>query len=205
MTHPSNDQLVALLYGEATKEEKEQLRAHLNQCSECAGTLQQLRSTRRQLNRWKVSAPRPVLASASAPILKWGIAAMLLVSCGFGMSSLLAERKAETWRKNLAAQVAAETEQRLAKKFSAQMEETRETLIEEFKQVRIADRQEFIRAFDTLHAQRVADYSELRKGIETVALHADAKLRRNQEEIGQLAILTSMTSSPNLDPETPQN
>ena len=176
--HPTPETWMSHLYGETTRSERRELQKHLAQCLECAA----------QMNAWQSAKDRlgestSELSSRNSParplaLVKWGIAAALVLFCGFALGRI---SPAATDPAVLRASVEAEV---------------RQTLQSELARERESDRQQWVSLLSDLENKRAADYAGLRKDLETVAVLAEARLQRTQQEIGQLYTQTSFNPNP---------
>jgi hypothetical protein len=83
LNHPTREEWVALLYGEAPTKSRPALNAHLQTCPACQAQVDAWRRTMKHLDAWSLSKQSPA-ARAAWPALKWGIAALLVLGLGFG-------------------------------------------------------------------------------------------------------------------------
>jgi hypothetical protein len=84
MNHPSRENWMAYLYGELAAGARADLEAHLRVCPECKSTVAAWRATQRELDGWML--PKRSLRNALfPPLLKWGMAAALVLGLGFGL------------------------------------------------------------------------------------------------------------------------
>jgi len=195
MTHPKKEQLITFSYGECEPSEQKEIQHHLKSCGECQTQVNEWSHAKKSLNAWKVTAPATQFHRFGPPMLKWGIAAALFVSFGFGLNSVVAGRQNEAMTRKIATQIQKESQVHYEALLQKEIADSRAALIAEFKQLRDQDRQDFIQTMQSLDQERSGEVSELRKDLETVALNAAAKLRRTERELGQLAILTSLQTS----------
>jgi len=89
MKHPQREAWVPYLTGEAAAETRNELAAHLRDCAECAAQVAAWERTMRALDAWKLPRHRP-RSRVAPPILKWAIAAAVVLSLGFGAGRLSA-------------------------------------------------------------------------------------------------------------------
>jgi hypothetical protein len=82
------EDLVDVLYDEASPEAARRVEAHLASCGACRHELDSLRRVRHDLSAWKVPEPRPFVAKPSRALRVLAAAAVLLLATGaaFGLS-----------------------------------------------------------------------------------------------------------------------
>jgi len=82
MKHPTREEWMAYVYGELPTEGQADLEAHLHACLECQGTVGNWQSTMKDLDAWRLadSTPRRMW---SAPLVRWGMAALFMLTLGF--------------------------------------------------------------------------------------------------------------------------
>ncbi|PYJ84083.1 MAG: hypothetical protein DME22_14045 [Verrucomicrobia bacterium] len=90
MNHPKREEWAPYLFDEATAEERRKLAAHLQNCPECAAEIAGWQRSLKTLDRWKLPAARARSSQWAGPVLKWGIAAALVLGAGFGLGRLSA-------------------------------------------------------------------------------------------------------------------
>lgn len=188
MNHPSREEWMSWLYGETSPAERERLDAHLQSCANCQADVQAWRASLKELDTWAVPAPRPAPVSL-ARYLKWGIAAMLLIGLGFGLARATTPGT-DRLRAELKQELRADLEKMTTDKAAAAVQENRralESFIKTYTAAREEDRTNIVAILEQMETQRVSDYANLRKDLETVAVTAESKLYLTQQQIGQLA------------------
>ena len=90
MNHPKREEWAPYLFGEATAEARQKLAAHLQNCPECASEIAGWQRSLKALDRWKLPAARARSSQWAGPVLKWSIAAALVLGAGFGLGRLSA-------------------------------------------------------------------------------------------------------------------
>jgi hypothetical protein len=92
LTHPSSEEWISFLYGETDRPRKAELEKHLRACPDCREKLAPWEDARLALNTWTLPAGgRQRLAfSRWQPWLRWGIAAVFVISLGYGSGHLAA-------------------------------------------------------------------------------------------------------------------
>lgn len=89
LEHPSREEWMAWLYAETEQATAASLRVHLENCASCRARVSEWRDAMTSLNSWQLPlqwAPRRPTTSA----LKWGIAALFILSCGYGLGHFTA-------------------------------------------------------------------------------------------------------------------
>jgi len=85
MNHPKREEWVPYLFGEATPQTRDKLTEHLQNCPDCAAEIAGWRQSLDKLDRWKLPRMRARSAQGPPPLLKWGVAAALLLGAGVGL------------------------------------------------------------------------------------------------------------------------
>lgn len=85
---------MAYLYGELPAASKTDLKEHLLSCAQCREQVASWESTMAGLNDWKLTpaaaAPTPMPRSVRTPMLKWALAALVVLGLGFGIGRVSA-------------------------------------------------------------------------------------------------------------------
>ena len=166
MKHPTKEELVSLLYGEVSPEKRTELNAHLRTCGECQSQMASWKSVQSELQSWQVPT-RAKTTSHLSKAVPWAAAAVLMIGISFGFGRFTAPQP------NLE-EIRAAIEPQLRETFSQELKTARET-----------DRKQFIAMLRDIEEQRLADYTTLRKDLETVAILADEKLTQTQRVLSQ--------------------
>ena len=102
MKHPNSEAWMAYLYKEQTKAERAESERHLHACPQCQAEVARWRSGMELLDLDSASL---VLAKGNnisrfwqQPALRWAAAAVVVLSCGFGMGRLSRPSEAENQR-----------------------------------------------------------------------------------------------------------
>ena len=161
---------MSFLYDEVEHREKNELESHLADCAQCQSQVAQWRGAKAGLNRWQIKS-RAEKPAVSATFLKWGIAALLLLSIGFGFGKFSATQQLQKMRASIKTELQGELQQ-------------------ELKMERAGNRQEMISLLREVEKQRLADYSALREDLETVAVLTEDKIERTQKGLVQVAQFT---------------
>jgi len=190
MTHPTNEELLDLLYDELDPARAESINAHVGDCDECRSRLASWRGVRSELGTWQVgeSSRRIVVTSAPATgrdarfgrALRGLAAAVLLVGTGYGLARFNTPRPAPQAAPidiaSLRTQVARDVRSDLGKELRGQQLQFAADMLErqqDFQQVVGVNLAE-------LERRQLASQTALRRDVETLALHA-------QKELNQLA------------------
>jgi hypothetical protein len=186
MKHPAQEQWMAYLYGELPVAEKEGMSAHLAQCAECAVNVRQWRSVMNSLDDWKLptTAKRP----SSQPMMKWGIAAALILGlgCGWGVPQLFLKKERVALRQQMRQEFQTELNRALDKQREQLLAETTR-LVDEW---RAGDKQETAAAIRRVSAAQRADYNSLHRELETMAVMTETSLQQTHQELITLANTT---------------
>lgn len=180
MKHPGREEWMEWLYGELSREEQARLAAHLKDCAECRAGVEQWQGAMKALDEWKAAPLRPRTGTPQR-IVKWGIAAALMLTAGFGAGRFVSPASADpaalraSLKKEILAELQQQQEQRLAE-FKTAADERRE-----------ADNKVIFTAIAKVEADRVADYASLHKDLETVAVLTERGFNQAQEQMVTLA------------------
>ncbi len=180
MKHPSNEEWMGWIYGESSGAEKARLAGHLKECGECRAEVRRWENARQALDFGKVELPRHP-ARVLEPIVKWGIAAGLMLAIGFGAGRLASPRGADyqALRASLKAELLTELEQRQSQQLADYKSSAEEKQAEDHRLI--------FTALGKVDADRVTDYAALRKELETVAVLTQDGFQREQQQIVTLA------------------
>jgi hypothetical protein len=221
MNHPSQQEWMSYLYGELPAEQRADLKTHLEACPQCRSSADAWQGTMRELSSWNLSKAMAHSKMANL-LLKWGIAALLILGFSFGFGRLSARTApdlkqiqmalAPALREQLRTELTADLQSALKASAAVVTNEFHRELRSEFEQwaanainnskletervlagliqsdgaLRQEDRQSVLALVQKLEQQHRADYAKLLKKVETVALVAEERLQRTQNQIGQL-------------------
>jgi len=209
MNHPSNEELLLFLDGEGSLEFSAEMKEHMKECARCKATLE---GWERSVRRLRALPFRPSVknkagyarGSQALTILKWAVAALLILSIGVGLGrfSRADERRIRAAiTADVQHQVRAEMKADLAAAFGSgnatddafQVELRKnvqnawfEKWIEKEKEERLGDRRYVLALINQLHDQHMTDFVTLRRDLETAASVADSDLEQNREKIAAL-------------------
>jgi hypothetical protein len=221
MNHPTQNEWLQYLDGEASPEEVNRLLKHLEQCPMCAVEVAGWKRSVQKLRRMpfpaagQVRVDRRREAPWVLPLVKWGLAAAIVLLAGFAFGRLSALR-AGSLERRVAAQVqeslrreiradllaALDPEREINDGFQKELRQNVESalakttnqnarLCRELAQVEQQQRQEeekrLLALIKDLREQQVSDYLALRRDLETAVATADSDLRQDSRRISQLA------------------
>ena len=167
MKHPTKEQWMAYLYDEMSREKRSELNEHLKECADCRKYISGSQRLKGQLDTWQLrAAPKRRIVARDAII--WAAAAMFMALAAFGLGRFTASQPD-------IATIRAAIEPQLRQSFQ-----------QELKVAREADRKSYIAMLRDVEEQRLTDYTNLRKDLETVAVVADEKLSTTQQALSQL-------------------
>jgi len=194
---------MSYLYGEPAKESRANLEAHLLVCPECKMRVEEWSATKKELGEWRVPV-RSGRVELARPILKWAIAAVIVLGVGVGLGRFAAPASADT--QTIRAAIEPAIRQQLQKEFTqtlqseldrasaritAESSNGTKQLISELakaiEQRRTDDLQTIYAALNKIDGQRIADFASIRKDLETVAVLTDVSLRHTEQQLYQLA------------------
>ena len=89
VTHPNREAWMAYLYGELPQQTRAEAADHLGACPECQAKVAVWRATMKSLDEWPLAKSQPQF-HVIQPLLKWGIAALLMVAVSYGVGRLSA-------------------------------------------------------------------------------------------------------------------
>ncbi len=179
MNHPTREELVEFLYGETPPDRTAAIAAHLENCPEC----------RREVETWKAvrvelaAGARPERAGAPArrhsPVwftLRRAAAAAMLVLAGYGAARLAQPgpaADADALRTAVAAELRTELRNELGR-FATDQSGRQEAIVQ---------------ALARMEAQRLEEYANLRRDMETVAVRAEDQFETTRRNLIRLASL----------------
>ena len=203
MNHPTREEWMSYLYDELTPEEHSSLAAHLAVCPDCKSRVVDWRAARKNLDAWQLPA-RPVRVRLQRPLVRWAAAAALMIGFGFGVGRFATPATANAGK--IRAAIEPEIRQQLRQEFTQLLREELDkaasaTLaasgeqtkhwVEDYAQAletkRTEDSQAIRAALNKMESQLLADVVSLKNDVDTVAVYADAGLRRARQELVQLA------------------
>ncbi len=114
MNHPTREEWVPYLFGEAKSDARRQLNAHLKDCPDCRQEIETWKMSLGLLDAWKLPpVPRP--APSFAPLLNWAAAAAVILLVGFGIGRLTAKANVQKVRAAIEPELRRELTQEFAR------------------------------------------------------------------------------------------
>jgi hypothetical protein len=194
MKHPTAEEWMSLLYGEASPQQKTQLNAHLAQCAECETRTRAWRRGMNALNAWPNN--HHTQTARFGPLATWAGAAVLVIGLVFAAGRYSASNARDL--EAVKASLRAEFQQQLDATQAALMAERQhreqailasartdsvaqaDKLLGEFVRAnaeqRRIDLQSIYTAMTQLETKRQQDYATLRRELETVAVLTENSL-----------------------------
>lgn len=180
LKHPGREEWMEWIYRELPRTEQARLAAHLKDCAECRADVEQWQGAMKALDEWK-AAPLRSRTGTPQRIIKWGIAAALMLTAGFGAGRMVSPAAAD----------AAALRASLKKEILAEVQQQQQQQLVEFKTAadarREADNKVIFTAIAKAEADRLADYAALHKDLETVAVLTERGFNQAQQQIVSLA------------------
>jgi hypothetical protein len=213
MKHPTPEEWMSFLYDELNAAERAGLADHLRQCPECAARIDEWETARTNLH-WPVKVRRTTAKRASAAfagLLKWAAAAIIVGGVGFiagrvtsatgDMAKVRAalapeiQAQVRSTRAEMQQEFAQMLRRELDKTSEATVatagEQTREWLadcVATLEAQRAEDNRNVYANLEQMQTQGAANYLQLKKDVDTIAVNTDAGLRHTEQLI-QLADL----------------
>ena len=206
MNHPPRQDWVPYLFGEAKTETRRQLRLHLQSCPDCRAEIDRWKHTLGRLDAWQLPKPARTRA-ALPPLFRWALttAALLILGLGFTVGRLTSPAPDPAkLRAAIEPQLRQELRADLARMLRQELATTAASLAASAEQTQswLADYARSLDSrLDTERTERIADCLSLKKDVDTLAINADAGLRRTQQRLALLANYPQPPSTPpNSDP-----
>jgi hypothetical protein len=227
MNHPTQTEWLAYLDGETPPEHANRLLEHLRECPECAAEFAAWQRSVKKLQT--MSFPQLAKHPGSlrwpsglmSPVVKWGIAAAIVLFAGFAFDRL-ATARARALERTFAAQAHEELRRELRTdllaaldperatadgfqkqlrgdvetaliKAAAQNARTDHEAIQSLQRQRQQDQQRVLAIIKDVHDQQMSYYLALRQDLETAVSAADSGLRQDSRRINELADTLSTT------------
>ena len=174
MNHPKPDEWVPYIYGETTGTARRQLADHLHSCAQCRDEIESWQRTVKGLDRWKLPRQHRIQLTTFAPVMKWAMAAAIVLFAGVLIGRATAPKvDVEKLKVAIAPQIQRE--------LSSQMAELAREEAARAVSVSLASG----RRYTDQVAQQL--YVALKKDVDTVALNTDLGLRHTAQQLFQLA------------------
>ena len=182
MKHPEANEWIAFLYGEVSREARQDLDAHLAVCPECARQLGRWRSTMGLLDVAGVPERKPAARVGWSGALRWAAAAVVLLGLGLalGRQGTVSRRDLERQLGELQGRLQADSvgrrEADLKAIADATMQATRaenraflDEFLRRYQAARLEDRKDLAAALQAIDERRGAEIAELRGGLASLA------------------------------------
>lgn len=169
MEHPIHEELTEFLYEELSPARQVEIEQHVQDCAECRARIASWRSMRRALHSWELPQRSPSVAqpriSRTWEIARWAVAAMVMLGVGYGVGHSMgaASPDVNKLRAELAEQLRGELRHDL-------QTEMMHFATDDLAQQRQEYQRALVQAAAQLEARRLADYTALRRDVETVAV-----------------------------------
>jgi anti-sigma factor RsiW len=215
MKHPSHEEWVPYVFGEATPDARKRLSAHLDACPECQAEIAGWQRSLKKLDGWKLPRPSRSQVETAQPLLRWAMAALIVLGVGFGLGRFFTPSDTESSRASLEASVRtslsaelqsaldqvrmqsthaiAAAEARLATASETEVRRLARGLMEAMNSARQEDRRTTQAMLETLQRQQEAELISIRTDLETVASLTDEEIRQAQMKLIQIAAGNSST------------
>jgi hypothetical protein len=173
MNHPPREEWTDFLHDDLAPDRRRELRTHLGECAECRAQVETWRSVQHELRGWRIPEARAHAAPArSWPFMKLAAAAVVMIAAGYALARWTAPvADTAAIRAALTADLRAELA-RFAAENSARQQEYQAA---------------FTKALGRLEAQRLVEYADLRRDVETVAVRAEGELETTRQNLFRLA------------------
>jgi|GEM_PF-3376845 len=199
MNHPAPETWVEFVYDELSPPARADAKAHLNVCPKCQQAVKQLSATLTLLDQDKASLVVPrrrASAPAWRPVVRWALAASVVLAAGFlagrasGPSRSDLQREVATVRRELQTQFEDELRAVTATTVSAAGDENRRLLCEfarDLQAGRTADRRDLLAALDLLNQRRALDTEALHASLVTLARRTGTGFQQTGSQLNLLA------------------
>ncbi len=214
MNHPKSEDFALYVSKEMAPGQSRELVDHLRECPACAADVAALERSAQRLAQWEFPELRGRVHYWAAPMIKWGIAAALILGIGFALGRLSpppareltgirSEIEAST-RALLAAdlrraldeaqarsnEILTSMETRLGHASDEQMTRVVRNVVAAVTSVREEDRAATRALIEEVREQHDTEIRRVRADLETVAAHADDELRFAHFQLHQLTART---------------
>ncbi len=194
---------MSYLYGELSPADRREADRHLQGCAECRQRLDQWRVTMGLLDTDHATLALPSRRErtvAFAPVIRWALAASVVLWAGFAVGRATGLGKADVERQIAVsrAQITAELRQRheedlkamAAATVAATSEQNRNFLAQfsrQFNDARSEERRDWIAALDALSRQHADDLAMVKTGLNALARKTGAGFQQAESQLNRLA------------------
>jgi anti-sigma factor RsiW len=218
MNHPNQNEWLLYIDGKASAENAASLLGHLEQCPVCAAEVAGWKRSAQKLKRMSFPASSQIRRDRNrdplwvATLLRWGIAAAIVLFVGFAFGRLSATRT-HALEQTVAAQVHEELMGEFRADLLSALDPEREArdgfpkqlrlrvqnalskasasmnrdLMQVVQQQRQQDQQRVLMLVKDVREQQISDCLALRRDLETAVSTADSDLQQDSRRINQLA------------------
>jgi hypothetical protein len=214
MNHPNSEEWALFVSEKMPSQESRALSDHLRDCAVCTAEVAALQRSRQRLIEWQFPEPERMPGYWAAPMIKWGIAAAVVLGVGFGLGrfspasgrdmarmraeieasarALLAEdlRQALGEAQEQSKEALKSMEARLGETSDEQMTRVVRNVVAAVTSVREEDRAATRALIEEVRRQHETEIRRVRADLETVATHADDELRFAHFQLHQLTAKT---------------
>jgi len=195
--HPTREEWMEFIYGEAEPADRARLEGHLKTCSDCREAADRWTGAMAGLDTWQVNVPaRPKRHARVVAAL--AVAATVLIALGFAVGRLAAPGRADvqTLRAELEPALRASLEKELTAKWDASLTAAQETLRQDvMAQVR-KEMDDAQAATNTLLAEYARAFDDVRRSdLVTLARLTEQELWRTKWQVA-VALANAPYSAP---------
>ncbi|MGC3959496.1 MAG: hypothetical protein QM813_16580 [Verrucomicrobiota bacterium] len=189
LNHPNQEEWTAYLYDEVTAERKEELFQHLANCSPCGRQLNEWRASIKALDDWKVTALcRKPVAWPPAVLLRWAVAAALVLCVGFAVGRISSQHGREVAElKATVAQLMEYNNKTPVTILDASVRAELIRLLTDYSKLNEERRTEDRRVVGLALREMELRLGKLRTELETVALNTETGFQQTKEGLTTLA------------------
>ncbi len=176
MNHPKPEEWVPYVYGEASSAARRELAAHLDACPQCREEIETWKRNLHRLDAWKLPKVRRP-SELLVPFFKWAAAAAIVLVAGISIGRATAPKvDLEKLRRAIAPEVQHNLSQEMARLVHEEVARTASLTATSSQ-----------RYTDQVAQQLYVRLVLLKQDVDTVAVNADAGLRRTAQQLVQLA------------------
>jgi hypothetical protein len=220
MNHPSNEHWMSYLYEELSPAARREADAHLQGCPECRQRMDQWRGTMGLLDADHATLALPrrgQLAAAWQPVLRWALAASVVLVTGFLAGRATGPDQADLEKQVAAAKEQLSTELRAryqddlkaiaAATVTTTTEQNKAFLTEfnrQFNDARSQERRDWLAALDAINERHTTEMASLRQGLNILARETGTGFRQAESQLNLLAAYLPTDSGTPLTPNSIQ-